>query len=273
MALLATMLAATGMLVVRALTDTGRTSRAVTATLLANAALENARNVAAQEAADGTTALLSGRTQPVVDAVPVADLRLTDTATAYGPAAAGGPLVPPSTTSSVDGATFTVRTVIGTCTRDASGGACDLAGGHTDPVTLYRVVAAVTWPGCAAGECPVTATTLMDTARDPAFNALQDVLPVARDKCFSGAANTSLTFDPTYKSYSLRDTGDLGNAPVQIVAQPSQGTLHQNTGSATWTYTPAAGAYTTTFTYRLVDRYTHYSSPAVITLQIGGATC
>jgi prepilin-type N-terminal cleavage/methylation domain-containing protein len=273
MTLMAGLLAATGVLVVRALTDTGRTSRAVTATLLANSALETARNVTAQQGQDGTTALLRGRTPAVVDAVGVADLRLTDTRIAYGPPDPAGPLVPPAGTSVVDGTTYTVRTVIGTCTRDATGGACDLAAGHTDPVTLHRVVAAVTWPGCGPAECPVTATTLLDTARDPAFNALQDVLPVAKDKCFSGPAGSPLRFDPTYKTYTLRDTGDLGNSPVVVDVWPTEGQLTRSTGSPTWTYTPAAGAYTTSFTYRLVDRYSRYSPPAVVTLQIGGASC
>ena len=273
MTLLGLVLSATGSLVVRALAGTGGATRAVTAATLANSALEVARNVAAQDAADGTSALLGGRTSALVDAVPTTDLRLGDTRIAYGTASPAAPVVPLSSTPSVDGTTYTVRTVIGTCTRDAAGGACDLAPGHTAPVVLHRVVAAVTWPGCARTECPVTATTLIDTARDPAFNALQDVLPVAVDKCFSTAAGAVLRFDPTYSTYTVRDTGDLGNAPVQIVVQPGQGTLAPNAGSPTWTYTPAAGSYTTQFTYRLVDRYTHYSTPAVITLSVGHGPC
>jgi prepilin-type N-terminal cleavage/methylation domain-containing protein len=273
MALFATVLAATGVLVVRSLTDTGGTSRSITATMIANSALENARNVAAQQGPDGASALLSGRTQALVDAVPVADLRLTDTEPAYGPASGAGPLVPLTATATVDGTPYTVRTLIGTCTRDAAGGPCDRSPGHTDPVTLHRVVVAVTWPACTSPQCPVTATTLIDTARDPAYNALRDVLPVAVDKCFSTAAGTVLRFDPTYKSYTLRDTGDLGNAPVQVVSAPGQGTLQPTSGSATWTYTPAAGSYTTQFTYRLVDRYTRYSAPALVTLVVGGGSC
>jgi prepilin-type N-terminal cleavage/methylation domain-containing protein len=273
MTLLALVLAATGSLVVRALAGTGGATRAVTAATLANSALENARDVAAQNGTDGTTALLAGRTQALVDAVPTADLRLGDTLIAYGAASAAGPVLPLTSTPTVDGTLYTVRTVIGTCSRDAAGGPCDLAPGHVAPVTLHRVVAAVTWPGCARTECPVTATTLIDTARDPAFNALQDVLPVAVDKCFSTAAGAVLRFDPTYSTYTVRDTGDLGNAPVQIVVQPGQGTLAPNVGSPTWTYTPAAGSYTTQFTYRLVDRYTHYSAPAVITLSVGSGPC
>jgi prepilin-type N-terminal cleavage/methylation domain-containing protein len=272
MTLFATVIAATGLLVVRSLSGTGRATRAVAATMLANAALENARNVVAQAGADGTTALLQGRTPAVVGAVSIADLQLADTEIAYG-AAAAAPRVPVVSTSPVDGIPYTVRTVIGTCTRDAAGGACDLAGGHTDPVTLHRVVAAVTWPGCAARECPVTATTLVDTARDPKFNALQDVLPVAVAKCFATSAGTALIFDPTYQKYTVRDTGDLGSAPVQIVAWPGQGQLVQNTGSVTWTYTPVSGNYTTQFTYRLVDRYTRYSDPAVVTLRVGQGQC
>jgi len=272
MALFATVIAATGLLVVRSLSGTGKANRAVAATMVANAALENARNIAAQAGADGTTALLRGRTPAVVDPVSLADLRLDDTSIAYG-ASAAAPLVPVVATSPVDGISYTVRTVIGTCTRDAAGGACDLATGHTDPVTLHRVVAAVTWPGCTAGECPVTATTLVDTATDPKFNALRDVLPVAVAKCFATGAGTTLTFDPTYQTYTVRDTGDLGNAPVQVVTAPGQGTLQQTTGSALWTYTPAAGNYTTQFTYRLVDRYTRYSDPAVVTLRVGQGPC
>jgi hypothetical protein len=99
------------------------------------------------------------------------------------------------------------------------------------------------------------------------------VLPVAVDKCFATAAGTALTFDPTYQRYTIRDTGDLGNAPVQVVTAPGQGTLQQNTGSVTWTYTPASGNYTTQFSYRLVDRYTRYSAPALVTLRVGRGPC
>jgi hypothetical protein len=137
-------------------------------------------------------------------------------------------------------------------------------------VTLYRVVAAVTWPGCTARECPVTATTLVDPAPDPAYNALQDTLPVAVTKCFSTPAGRTLRFDPTYKSYAKRDKGDLGNAPVRVVSPPAAGTLTQNTGSKTWTYRPGSGSYTDQFTYKLVDRYNHVSDPVAVTLQVGG---
>lgn len=271
--LFALVVAGTGVVVVRALEGTGSTTRSVAATLLAGQALEQARTVSAQQAADGSTALTQGRTPALVDAVGVADLRLSDTRIAYGDPAPGGPTVPVESTQTVDGTAYTVRVVIGTCTRDAAGGACDLASGHVSPTTLYRVVAAVTWPGCRSVQCPVTATTLLDPAPDAAFNALQDVLPVAHDKCWSTATDTALTFDPTYKSYALRDTGDLGAAPVQIVTAPDRGTLTQNTGSATWTYTPDTGSYTTQFTYRLVDRYHRLSDPAVIVLQVGSGTC
>jgi Tfp pilus assembly protein PilV len=269
----AVVLAGTGAVVVRALAGTGSTTRSVAATLLAGEALEQARTVSAQQAADGSTAVTTGRTAAAVGAVDVADLHLTDTQIAYGIAAPGGPTVPVRSTQTVDGTSYTVRVVIGTCTRDAAGGACDLSAGHVSPTTLYRVVAAVTWPGCRSVECPVTASTLLDPAPDAAFNALQDVLPVAHDKCWSTDAGSALTFDPTYKSYALRDTGDLGATPVQIVTAPGQGTLTQSTGSATWRYTPGAGSYTAQFTYRLVDRYHRFSDPAVITLQVGTGTC
>ena len=273
MSLFAVVLAATGGVVVHALEGAGTTDRSVTATLLAGQALEQARTVSAQAAADGSTALTNGRTADVVDPVDVADLHLADTRTVYGGPAFGGPTVPVLTTQTVDGTTYTVRVVLGTCTRDAAGGACDLSPGHVSPTTLYRVVAAVTWPGCPAGRCPITAATLLDPSPDPAFNALQDALPVARDKCWSTPEGSALTFDPTYKSYTLRDVGDLGATPVQLVTAPDRGTLTQNTGSATWRYIPDAGSYTTQFTYRLVDRYHRFSDPAVITLQVGSGTC
>jgi len=280
LALFAVILAATGLVTVRALNGTGRADRAVAATMLANQALETARTLSARTAADGTTALLDGRTAALVDAVPVGDLDLSDTQMAYGDAAADGPALPVRSTATVDGIAYTVRTVVGTCRRDVGGGPCDIATPSSSTATptpstatLYRVVAAVTWPGCTRLECPVTAGTLLDPAPDPAFNALQDVLPTAVDKCWSTPAGTGLTFDPTYKSYELRDSGDLGNAPVQLVTPPDQGALTQNVGSATWRYTPAAGTYTTQFTYRLVDRYHRVSDPAVITLRIGSGSC
>ncbi len=273
LALFAVILAATGLATVRALAGTGRADRAVAATMVASQALETARTLSAQLGSDGTTALLSGRTPALVAAVPVTDLDLSDTQLAYGTTAPGGPALPLQSTASVDGITYTVRAVVGTCRRAVAGGTCDLAAQAGPTATLYRVVAAVTWPGCARPECPVTAGTLLDPAPDPAFNALQDIPPTAVDKCWSTPAGTTLTFDPTYESYELRDSGDLGNAPVQIVVPPDQGILTQNVGSATWRYAPAAGTYTTQFTYRLVDRYHRLSDPAVITLRVGGGTC
>jgi type II secretory pathway pseudopilin PulG len=266
-------LGVTGMVAVRAVTGTGVADRAVAATMLANQALEQARTLSAQAGADGTTVLTSGRTPALVDAVSLADLDLSDTQIAYGDASAAGPALPIETSANVDGTPYAVRTVVGTCQRDTAGGACDLSATHASPTTLYRIVSAVTWPGCLHSECPVTATTLLDPARDPAFNALQDVLPTAHDKCWSTPENTPLTFDPTYQSYTLRDTGDLGNVPVQIVTPPDQGTLTPMVGSSTWRYTPAPGSYTTQFTYRLVDRYHRLSDTAVITLQVGGSGC
>jgi prepilin-type N-terminal cleavage/methylation domain-containing protein len=264
-------LAATGLIALRALDGTGRADRAVAATMLANQALEQARTLSAEAAADGSRALTSGRIPAIVDAVSLADLDLADTQITYGAPSAAGPAVPVETSPVVDGTTYTVRTVIGTCQRDLTAGPCDLAPGHAAPITLYRVVAAVTWPGCTRQECPVTATTLLDPARDPAFNALQDVLPAAHDKCWSTPQGTALTFDPTYQSYTVRDTGDLGNVPVQIVTPPDRGTLSPMVGSSTWRYTPVSGTYTTQFTYRLVDRYHRLSDPAVITLHVGSA--
>jgi prepilin-type N-terminal cleavage/methylation domain-containing protein len=272
LALFGLVAAGTALVAVRAVDGTGRTDRAVAANMLANQALEQARTLSAQAATDGANALTTGRTPALVDAVPVTDLDLTDTQIAYG-APTAAPALPVQSSETVDGTTYAVRVVVGTCQRDLTGGPCDLAAGHSAPVTLYRLIAAVTWPGCIQGQCPVTATTLLDPGRDPAFNALQDVLPVAHDKCWWTAPGTALTFDPTYQSYSLRDSGDLGNAPVRIMTSPDQGTLTQNVGSATWRYTPASGIYTTQFTYRLVDRYDRLSDPAVITLHVGGPGC
>lgn len=273
LSLFAVVLAATAAAVLHAVTGTGITDRRVAATLLAGQALEQARTFAARQAPDGTTALTSGRTAAVVDPVDVGDLHVADTQIAYGSPSATGPSVPVETAQVVDGTPYTVRVVVGTCIRDAAGGACDRSTSHADPVTLYRVVAAVTWPDCRSAGCPVTAATLLDPAADPAFNALQDVLPEAHDKCWSTGAGTTLILDPTYKSYTLRDTGDLGSTPVQIVSPPDQGTLTQNTGTSTWTYTAAAGTYTTQFTYRLVDRYHRLSDPAVVTLEVGTGSC
>jgi type II secretory pathway pseudopilin PulG len=266
-------LGSTGLIVVRALAGTGTTDRAVTAVMVADQALENARTISAQTSSGGTPALVEGRTPALVGAVPVTDLALTDTALAYGPGAAAGPALPLTGTTTVDGTPYSVRLVIGTCLRDRAGGSCDLATTHVSPVTLYRVIAAVTWPGCASRSCPVTATTLVDPAPDPAFNALQDTLPVAVAKCFSTSPNQTLRFDPTYKTYTLRDTGDLGSAPVHVVVAPATGTLTQNTGSRTWTYVPGHGSYTDQFTYTLTDRYNHVSNTATIRLQVGGAAC
>src|SRR3954452_25609000 len=95
LALFAVVLAAAALVVVHALSGTGTTNRAVAAVTVADKALENARNVAAQAGPDGSSALVSGRTSAVVDAVSVADLPLTDTRIAYGPATAAEPTLPP----------------------------------------------------------------------------------------------------------------------------------------------------------------------------------
>lgn len=266
-------LGVTGLVAVRAVAGTGVADRAVAATMLANRALEQARTLSAQTAADGSTVLTSGRTQALVDAVSLADIDVGDTQIAYGDASPSGPALPIQASTTVDGTPYTVRTVVGTCQRDAAGGPCDVSPAHTSPTTLYRIVSAVTWPGCLRTACPVTATTLLDPAHDPAFNALQDVLPVASDKCWSTPENTPLTFDPTYQTYTLRDIGDLGSVPVQIVTPPDRGILTPMVGSSTWRYTPASGSYTTQFTYRLVDRYHRLSDTAVITLEVGGSGC
>src|SRR4051812_987224 len=199
LSLLAVTLASTAGVAVRALEGAGSTDRGVAATLLAGQALEQARSVSAQSAADGSNALTSGRTLDVVDPVDVSDLRLGDTRPAYGRPSPTGPLVPVETTQTVDGTPYTVRVVVGTCTRDAGGGPCDLSTNHVSPRTLYRVIAAVTWPDCVPGRCPVAQTTLLDPSPDAAFNALQHVLPVAHDKCWSTSQGSPVTFDPTYK--------------------------------------------------------------------------
>jgi hypothetical protein len=152
-----------------------------------------------------------------------------------------------------------------------SGGECGKSKG-SDGVPLHRIIAAVTWPDCRTGECPVTAATLVDASRDPSYNALAEVPLVARDKCFSTPADTVLTFDPVYKNSTLQDSGDLGSDPVVIVTAPGRGTVAHAKGSRPYTYTPQAGVSSTeTMTYRLKDRNGATSAPATITLVVGGS--
>lgn len=264
-------LGATGVLAVRGLRWTGQVDRGIAATTVANQALELARAQAAQLDAAGNTTLLAGRSPSAVNAVDVSDLDLSDTQLAWTPAASGTPAVPLTATKTVGGITYTVRTVIGTCRRPAGGGECRKPRG-ADGVPLHRIIAAVTWPDCLEGECPVTAATLVDASRDPTYNALADVPLVAKDKCFSTPADTALTFDPVYKSASLQDTGDLGSDPVTVITAPGRGSLAHANGSRPYTYTPQPGISSTeTMTYRLTDRKGVTSAPATITLVIGGS--
>lgn len=270
-ALFGIVLVSTGAVVIRSLTWTGQTSRGITATMVANQALESARALAAQVDGTGETPLVRGRSQAAVEALDVGDLDLDDTEPAWSANPSGSPTLPLTATRTVDGTPYTVRTVIGTCERTAAGEECVRPSGEAGATTLYRVIAAVTWPGCLPQQCPVTATTLVDAAKDPAFNALLDVMPLAVDKCFETTPGSTLRFDPTYKSYTLRDSGDLGNAPVRRVAGPDRGTLTQNTGSSTWTYVAENGQpYETQFTYYVVDRYQRVSNTATIMIRVGG---
>jgi len=266
-------LGATGVLAVRGLRWTGQVDRGIAATAVANRALELARAQAAQLDGAGNTSLLAGRTPAAVNAMNVSDLDLTDTQVASMPGAVGSPAVPLTATETVGGITYSVRTVIGTCWRPVGGGECDKSKGG-DGVPLHRIIAAVTWPDCRKGECPVTAATLVDASRDPTYNALADVPLVAKDKCFSTPADTPLTFDPVYKNASVQDTGDLGSDPVVLVTSPGRGSLVHAKGSRPYTYTPQAGISSTeTMTYRLKDRNGVLSATATITLVVGGAPC
>jgi len=264
-------LGATGVLAVRGLRWTGQADRGIAATTVANRALELARAQAAQLDAAGDTTLLAGRSPSAVNAVNVSDLDLSDTKLASMPGTSGTPAVPLTATTTVGGITYTVRTVIGTCWRPVGGGECGKSKG-SDAVPLHRIIAAVTWPDCRTGECPVTAATLVDASRDPSYNALADVPLVAKDKCFATPADTELTFDPVYQNASLQDTGDLGSDPVVLLTSPGRGTLAHVKGTRPYTYTPQAGISSTeTMTYRLKDRNGVTSGPATITLVVGGS--
>ncbi len=267
-------LAATGVLVVRGLRWTGDVDRSVAATSVANEALELARAQATQAEAGGAANLLAGRSPATVALAGLDGVDLSDTALAYAAGDPGVAVVPLRTTRSVGGTTYDVRTIVGTCHRPVAGGNCTAATDPAGSVLMYRVVAAVTWPSCRPRECPVTVATLLDTAPDPAYNALTDVALAARDKCFATPVDTERTLDPTYQSSTVRDSGDLGNDPVEILTPPAQGTLSHVPGSRAYSYAPQPGAaYTDSFTYRLRDRYGVYSGPATVTLIIGGTPC
>jgi type II secretory pathway pseudopilin PulG len=267
-------LAATGVLVVRGLHWTGGVDRSVAATSVANEALELARARATRTAAGGAANLLAGRSPATVAQAGLDGVDLSDTALAYATADPGVAVVPLRATRTVGGTTYEVRTIVGTCRRPAAGGSCTAGTDPVGSVLLYRVIAAVTWPACRPRECPVTVATLLDTAPDPAYNALADVDLVARDKCFATPVDTALTLDPTYQTSLVRDSGDLGNDPVEVLTPPARGSLAHVPGSRPYTYTPQAGTVSTeSFAYRLRDRYGAYSNPATITLQVGGAPC
>jgi type II secretory pathway pseudopilin PulG len=158
------------------------------AAALATQALEVARSVSVTPDAGGCVPILRGRTQSAVtaqwtEAPPEVDLSGTDAG--WAPAGCPGTVVLPTQGLTTTGGTtadpvvmsgqgYTLRTDVGTCRLPTTGGTCvQSASAAPGPVTLYRVIAAVTWraAGACTTGCTYAAATLSDPSTDPRFDA------------------------------------------------------------------------------------------------------
>jgi Tfp pilus assembly protein PilV len=173
--LVTVMLASAGFFVTSLKHSSGQVQNQTAATL-ANQQLEYTRSVAA-------TSLLSGRTQPAVQAAiaapGIADLSQDVTTTGnYDPAAtaSSSQAVPISMQSTVSGTVYTITTFIDQC-YVAYGPSGSCTGTDAGNGWIYRVTANVAWKLAAGRSCPTASkacqfvvSTLRDPGSDPCFN-------------------------------------------------------------------------------------------------------
>jgi hypothetical protein len=199
---------------------------------------------------------------------------------AWTPSLCGGPIVLPlqgavagvgAVTNPVvlGGQPYTITTYVGTCVLTAAADAClrsaAVPGGT---VTMYRIVARVTWSGtdCDTAPCVYSASTLVESSPDPVFNIRGVAGPVATADSVCLASG-----GPGTLNLISNDTGALGRNPVTIVAAPAKGTLGSAISTGIGSYRPNAGATgTDSFTYYDTDVNGVLSATVTVTITLGG---
>ncbi|MDP9101786.1 MAG: IPT/TIG domain-containing protein [Actinomycetota bacterium] len=209
--ILAVVMTAAASFFLNSLRTTNGQSQRQTAITLANQALEKTQS-------QTPAALLAGRTQASVQALlatsGAAVLTAQDNTTSgnYDPSPVGAEVVPTSTTSIVNGTTYTIRTFIDICYLPTGGTICG-ASSSAGATQLYRITVDVSWTGKAgtlcASSCDYSASTIIDAHGEPTFNTNISTPHITNISPSATAVNTT-------KRLTITGTGFVSGATVQL---------------------------------------------------------
>lgn len=256
--------------------------RAQSSVVVANQAMELAYGVSAKPSG-GVSGLLVGRTQAAVAAQWTGVTSVEGMAQAYqawDPTATSGdtPAVPLTSTTELDGITYTSTTYIGACYRPMAATATDdcglLPGLLTAPATvpsgyarMLRVMVLVSWPAssgtCAAGACQYQVSSLVDPNTDLEWN--NTVRPIAIDDTAIVEVGKTVVVDVLHNDI----IGVVVTNPVQkLTVTTGTGTVTLRSDGSVQFQAPTNASGIMDFTYSLKDQAGRESNVATVHVSV-----